>query len=161
RAFEHLQRWTRRWLTKPRLKAVLIGGMAVLGAWELSELVRLLLAARDPLQFRMMVTAWTELGAIASTSSIFWFAGRVAIEGSEGLLLVLSSWLLVFGRDRAGTALAILTLVFALTAVNLVAFYVDQFSTILNALIQFILLVSALLLQNQLDLEEYAASASD
>jgi hypothetical protein len=51
--------------------------------------------------------------------------------------------------------------VFALTAVNLVAFYVDQFSTILNALIQFILLVSALLLQNQLDLEEYAASASD
>jgi hypothetical protein len=162
RAFEQLQRWNKRWLTRRRLKAVLIGGMAVLGAWELRELIRLLLAAQDPDQFRLMVATWTELGDIDSTTSIFWFAARVAIEGSVGFFLILSSWLLIFGRDRAGTGLAVLTLVFALTVVNLVAFYVDQFSTILNASIQFVLLVSALLLQNRVEVEEYkAARAGD
>ncbi len=152
RAYESMRRWSRRWLTPNRLKAVLIGGMIAVGAWELRDLIQLLLAAQDPEQFRRMVAMWTELGDIASITSIFWFAARVAVEGSVGFLLILASSLLALKRERAGASLAVLTLMFALTAVNLVAFYVDQFSTILTAMIQFVLLVAALLFQRRLEL---------
>jgi hypothetical protein len=133
------------------LKAILIGGLAAVGAWEFGELIRLLLAAQDPGQLGAMVAMWTELGDIASITSIFWFAGRVAVEGSVGVLLILAGLLLLFNRDQIGVSLAVLTLIFALTAVNLVAFYVDQFTTILTALIQFVLLVTALLFRRRLE----------
>jgi hypothetical protein len=151
RQYASVRGWGRRWLTGNRLKAVLIGGMLAVGVWELRDLIQLLLATRDPDQFRRMVAMWTELGDIASITALFWFAGRVAIEGIVGFLLILASILLLLKRNLTGTSLAVLTLMFALTAANLVAFYVDQFSTIIAALIQFMLLLTALLLQSRLE----------
>ena len=149
RAFESFQTWNARWVTTGRLKAVLVGGLLALGFLELQDLVQLLIAAQNPEQFRAMVEMWNALGDIASITSIFWFASRVIVEGSVGFLMIISSGLLVFRRDRWGVNLTVLTLMFALTTANLVAFYVDQFSTILTAMIQFVLLVSALLLQQK------------
>lgn len=160
RAHDSMRRWSRRWLTANRLKAVLVGGLIAMGAWELRDLAQLLMAAQDPGQFREMVAMWTELGEIASITSIFWFTGRVAMEGSLGVLFVLASMLMVIGREGAGARLAVLSLMFALTAVNLVAFYVDQFSTIVMALIQFTLLVAALILQGNLEAAEAQADES-
>lgn len=151
RAYEFIRAWEQRWFTSNRLKAALIGGMISLGVWELVDFIQLLLAARDPDRLVRMVAAWTELGDIASITSIFWFTARVAIEGSVGFLMILSALLLIFRRERGGATLAVLTLMFALTAVNLVAFYVDQFSTIVVALMQFSLLIVALLFQSRLD----------
>lgn len=134
-----------------RLKAALIGGLAALGLWELWDLVQLLMAAQDPARFREMVVMWNEFGDSASITSIFWFVTRVVIEGSAGFLMAISTLLLIFRRERAGSSLGVLSLIFSLTTVNLVAFYVDQFSTILVALIQFILLLTALLYQSRLE----------
>lgn len=153
-AFERLQRWSGRWLTTGRLRAVLVGGLIALGVTELRDLFRLIIAAQDPYQFQIMVEMWTELGDIATVTSIFWFAGRVVVEGIVGFLMLLSGLLLVFRRDRVGVSLTVMTLIFALTAANLVAFYVDQFSTILNAMIQFVMLVAVLLLQRRLHVNE-------
>jgi uncharacterized membrane protein len=158
RILERLQIWGERWLHTSHLKAALVGGLSALGIWEFSDLIQLLVAAQDPARFIDMVAMWTELGNIASIPSIFWFATRVTIEGIVGVLMVISSLLLIFRRDRAGAGLAVLALMFALTAANLVAFYVDQFSTILNALIQFILLLIALVLQRRIEVEKSEAN---
>jgi hypothetical protein len=151
RFFERLQRWNETWLTRARLKAVLVGGLLALGGLELRDLVQLLSSVQDPGQFKAMVSMWTELGNIDSIASIFWFVSRVVVDGSVGFLLILSSLLMAIRRDRAAVSLAVLTLLFALTAANLLAFYVDQFSTIVTALIQFLLLITALLLQQRLE----------
>jgi hypothetical protein len=126
---------------------------------ELAELVQLLVAAQDPDQLRAMIAMWTELGEIDSVTSIFWFVSRVVVEGSVGFLMIISSVLLVLRRNRAGLSLAVLALMFTLTAANLIAFYVDQFSTIAMALVQFVLLVAALVLQNRF--EELAADVEE
>ena len=52
-------------------------------------------------------------------------------------------WLLL-GRDRLGTALGFVGLLLSLVAVNLLTFYFEQFSTIVAASVQFLLLIGVI-----------------
>ena len=73
-----------------------------------------------------------------------WFSASVGLEGSTGILLLLAALLMLFGKENSGTGLAYLGLLLTFTAVNLLAFYFEQFSTILPAMIEFILLLGVL-----------------
>ena len=141
RLLERLRTFEGRWVTERRLKAVLVGGLAALGILAVIDLCRLLLAARDPVNLQRMIAELVAMGRVASSSGMFWFAARIALEGSVGLLLVVAAGLLIANRDARGVAAAYVGLLLSLAAVNLLIFYFEQFSTILYATVQFTLLL--------------------
>ena len=57
-----------------------------------------------------------------------------------GSLLILSAIMLLLGKDRSGTLLALISLLTLISAVNLFVFYYDQFSSISIASVEFLIL---------------------
>jgi len=61
-----------------------------------------------------------------------------------GLVILAGAIILLFGIDRSGTALAFVGLLLSLVMVNLLTFYFEQFSTIIAATVQFLLLIGVI-----------------
>jgi hypothetical protein len=70
---------------------------------------------------------------------------RLILEGGLSLLLLVAAFLFLRGRPIQAVRLAVLSLVMSLTTVDLLIFYLDQFSAILTVLEQFGLLLLVLL----------------
>jgi hypothetical protein len=132
------------WITKRRLKAFLAGGLSGLSVFALYNIIISLPIGENPTSLERILTRLIEAGQINSTRGLNWFAARLALETSVGLLLLFAAGLLIKGRDRAGVSLSYLGLLLSLTTVNLLVFYFDQFSTIVTATIQFILLLGTI-----------------
>jgi hypothetical protein len=133
-----------RWVNQRRLKAILAGGLAALGAFALADLARLLWVVRSPELLHRVLANLIAESHIASASGLSWFYAHVALQGAVGLLLWIAAGLLVAGQERQGIRLGYLGLLLSLTAVDLLMFYFDQFSAILPAIVQFGLLLGAL-----------------
>lgn len=131
-------------LGRGRWRALLIGGLAGLGLVAVGDMVELLLGARDPARLERMLADLVAGGRVASAAGALWFAARVALEGLVGAMLVAGAGLWLAGREARAAALSALALVLALTTVNLVVFYFDQFTTVLTAGVQFLLLLGVL-----------------
>jgi hypothetical protein len=61
-----------------------------------------------------------------------------------GLLILAGAIILLLGIDRSGTTPAFVGLLLSLVVVNLLTFYLEQFSTIIAATVQFLLLISVI-----------------
>lgn len=144
RLLEWLQIREARLLPLVRLRAVLIGGLVALGLLALSSFWDLLLAVGDPARLELLITSLVELGRVSSTTGVFWFAARMTLEGSVGFLLFASGMFLLIRRERAGINLAVIALLLSLAGVDVLVFYFEQFSTMLTAGVQFILLLGLL-----------------
>ena len=143
-----LERWTarlnqieRRWLGRRRLKMFLIMSLATLGVVAMLRLAQLLVAAFTLGGLEKMIAELLEGGRISSTAGLAWFSARTAFEGVVGILTLAASLLLLLGREKMGVGLGILALLLSLTAVNLLVFYFDQFSTIVVAAAQLVVLL--------------------
>jgi len=143
-----LERWTgwlrgaeRRWLGRRRLKTILTIGLLALGGVAMARLSQLLMAAYTEGGLERMIAGLLEVGQVSSAAGLAWFSARAALEGVVGVLTLAAGVLIFAGREKLGVGLGILALLLSLTAVNLVIFYFDQFSTIALALVQFAVLV--------------------
>lgn len=138
--------WENKYLRKPILRAVLVGGLLVLGIFSLTRFIPLALVAIgiENQSLQRWLEALIQSGLLTSSGSLDWFSAWLALEGSIGLLLILSAALLAFGVERRGANLGYLSLLLSLTVVDLLLFYFDQFSSIIAASIQFLLLLGVL-----------------
>ncbi|MCK4741168.1 MAG: hypothetical protein KAS80_02685 [Anaerolineales bacterium] len=141
RLIGYAQQWERRWITLGRLKAILIGALLALGIVTVVDFARLLSGINNP----EILTAWIDdllsLGLVTSKSGLLWFATLTILEGLVGLLLITAILLLLVKREDVGLTLAAFGLLLSLVGVDLLVFYFRQFSTIITALIQFLLLL--------------------
>jgi hypothetical protein len=106
--------------------------------------ITLITAKADPQRLQSVLTHIIDSHMVNSNTGMTWFEARVGLEGSVGLLLFAAAFLLAINKDRRGVFLGYFTLLLALTMVNLLVFYFDQFSTILQAMIQFLVLLGLL-----------------
>jgi hypothetical protein len=139
-----LRQFEDTWLIRSRVKAVITGALGALGFVAILQLIRVLWATLDPARLEEMAAEMVALGRVASASGLAWFSAQLALEGAVGLILLLAAILLLLGREKSGVTLGYLGLLLALTTVNLLVFYFDQFSTILTAAIQFMVLAGVL-----------------
>jgi hypothetical protein len=136
-----LESFQSRRLTRRRLKAILVVGLAVLSVQALLDPVAValtLLLPADPLHWlpRLM-----ELGYVRSATSLMGFRIQLALEGAIGILLLTACVLLLVGRERRAMTFSYFALLMSLTTVNPLVFFYEQFSTIALAAIQFGLLM--------------------
>jgi hypothetical protein len=123
-----------------RHRAVITGGLFALGVVSLYRVTQLLLitttgeGGSDPL------TGFDRLLTVES-SVFFWFAARLILEAGVGIILLVSVYLILSRKMNKGLSWGYYGLLASLTGINLIIFYFDQFSTILPALIQFLLLM--------------------
>ena len=74
-----------------------------------------------------------------SSNAIGWFYTRIILEAVVSLMLLAAAYFLIVGRNDIGIQLSLVSLLLSLTIVNLFVFYFDQFSTIILAVIQYLL----------------------
>jgi len=138
---QELGRFEARWLTRPRLRAALAGGLAALGAYWSVHAARLLLGGGSTPRLAEKLSELTSLGRLTSERGLSLFTLQLALEGTVGGLMLLGALLLLAGREPAGLALSYFGLLLTLAAVNLLTFYFEQFSTIIGASVQLALLL--------------------
>jgi hypothetical protein len=132
-----------RWLTRRRLIAGLIGGLIALGVWALSYPIQVFFAAGSQ-ELQNIVTALVSNQILRGDFSLVSFQLRLAMEVSTGFLLITGATLLAIGKIRRGINLSYIVLLVSLAVVDLLVFYFDQFTTIINAVVQLILLLGIL-----------------
>ncbi|MCJ7824350.1 MAG: hypothetical protein MUP44_05575, partial [Anaerolineales bacterium] len=142
RNFRAFMRWEKRWINPGRYRAILVGGLAAIGANTFLNLSRLLLAARTPGGLEVVFQGLLDAGQVSSTTGMLGFIVRVALEGSAGLILILAAMLILLGWDGWGLNLGVIGLLLSLAGVNLLVFYYEQFSTIITAAVQLVLLLA-------------------
>lgn len=131
-----------RWMSRTRHKAVLVGGLLALATVSLLNTARLITGTSERLVAEL--TELIDTGRVASTTGASFFSLQVALESAVGLLIVAAAVLLLAGRDQLGTTMALAGLLLALVVVNLLTFYFKQFSTIITATVQFLLLIGVI-----------------
>jgi hypothetical protein len=141
RLLEALRAIDQRWLTRRRMKAVLLGGLGVLGIWALRDLTLLLLDTKSyEYLIRVLMDQITH-GRVTGTTSLAWLTAEIALKAALGLALLAGIGIILAKREAQGLRLLYFVLLLFLTVVNLLEFYFEQFSTIVPAIIQFLLLL--------------------
>ncbi len=142
RYLQVLAQWEARWLGLRRYRAFLVGGLAAVGLNTFINLAQLLLAARIPGGLDAVFQRLLIAGQVSGASGMLGFVLRVALEGSVGGILILAAVFILIGWQGRGLNLGVIGLLLSLAGVNLLVFYFEQFSTVINALVQFVLLLA-------------------
>lgn len=151
---ERFTRWWRRqedrWLTLPRLRVVLIIGLLVFGAVDLINLSILTGATEFISSGHSIPMFLMELGFGVGGRGSIWFEIRALLEAIVGIAMIVAALLMVIGREKEGVRLGEVALLVSFTVVNLFVFYFEQFSSIILAFIQFLLLLAVFHYQGRL-----------
>lgn len=139
RQFE--QRVRSSWLNEQRFRLLLAFLLLLFAGWALAGLGSLLAA----LLMKGGLTAYfiraMRNSEVQSLNALRFTFIRVVLEGGLSVLQLAAAFLLLRGRQVFGLRLAVLSLVMMLTTVDLLVFYLDQFSASITVLAQFGLLL--------------------
>jgi hypothetical protein len=134
---KRLHTFDQAWLTRPRFRAALAGGLLALGLVALANMLQALPVGPMMGSLERVLERLVAEGQLSGSSGLSFFMARLALETSVGLLLLIAAGLLIAGKDQMGISFGYLGLLLSLTTVNLLAFYFDQFSAIVTASVQF------------------------
>lgn len=129
-----------RWFGQRVLKMVLVLGLALIGGLALYHTRPLIEPTRAASRLEQLIL----VGRIGSSTGLAWYTARLAMEGCIGLIVWVSAGLFIAGKDRAAVGLAYLGVLLALTTVDLLVFYFEQFGTTLKALGEFAVLIGVM-----------------
>ena len=133
-----------RWMTRNRLRTILVGGLVVLGGVALLDPIRWLIAVQTPGQAEVMLGALVTAHRVIGARTLIWFTATLGLKAGNGVLLIAAAGFLAAGKDKPGFRFAYLGLLIGLTIVDLMDFYFMQFATILPAILHFVLLIGVL-----------------
>lgn len=133
-----------RHFNRTRFRAVLALGLSALGVISLFNTIHLMAYNFGPGLLGLPFTFVIEAVSDPSFAYILWFFTLQVVQAVFGLVLIAGAVMLVTGRERQGIRVSYIALLVYLTMVNLLLFYYNQFSTIVSAVFQFVLLLAVL-----------------
>jgi hypothetical protein len=139
-----------RLLSHNSLRVCLVIGLLGLGLLALKDPATFLLGPWLPSDILKFLAGLHVGRHIDASTAPLLSSIRAALEVIAGLLFLAASTLLALKRDRPGTALAYLALLLSLTAVNILVFYFEQFSTIMTTAVQFLLLSGVIIFRRHM-----------
>ena len=130
-------------LTRSFVKTGLMVALLTAGAFAWYEFGNFVVAGlREGSFIISIVMAGIESGEVRSNPGASWFIVHLLFQGLVGLFALISSLLLALRRERQAIDFGTACMVLSLTAVNLLAFFVDQFSTAAIAIFQLFVLLA-------------------
>jgi hypothetical protein len=145
-----------RYIDQRRLRSSLTIGMTAMGSFATITSIR---AISSNLRLDRIGTSLTFAIQNVNYSPTSWFFALQVFQFLLGLVLVLSSIYLIRGR-RKGAEIGFIALLVYLTMVDLLLFYYYQFSTIITAIVQFILLLGVIYYRQRYFMEDPEKPAS-
>jgi hypothetical protein len=134
-------RFERKFLTRAHLKMTIIIGLFGSAVWSLVSPVFFFSISNNTSQLQVFYNELISNRLVRNASGMNWFEARVLMEGSLALVILVAAFMILFKSERLGTWMGMIALIIAITMVNLLVFYFDQFSTIVLASFQFLVLV--------------------
>lgn len=141
------------WLSTRNLHFVCAISMILLGIYTIIFPFRVFLSIISPTQFIELIRPILQSQLVHSSTGLNWFAARLALEGVEGLMLVVAGVLVLVKKIRYGLSIGQFTFLMLFTTVDLLIFYYDQFSTIVFVTIQLLVYVMISAYQRRLKVE--------
>jgi hypothetical protein len=126
------------------LRWTLILGLGFLGVVAVLDLYDLVKISLSVLSQSADLPLFLSKGETIFAESPTWFTARLAVQGLVGLPFFLASIFYLVRKDHLATNLAILSLTVALFAVNVIVFYLDQFSSSIEAIYELLLLLGVM-----------------
>ncbi len=136
-----LKKFERKYLTRVRLKMAIIIGLFGSAAWSLISPIFFFSISKNAAQLQVFYNQLITNKLVRNASGMNWFEARVLLEGSLALVILVAAFMILFRSERLGSWLGMIALIVSITMVNLLVFYFDQFSTIVLATFQFLVLV--------------------
>ena len=136
RMLASLHRWETRFFNRSRVRLVLILALAIVGSLSLAEVFTRLFSGGRLMPLESLIALNMMRGEVRSMIGANWFFVHMAMQMIVAILAFVSITLMVSGREKRGLEMGTICMVLSLTMVNLLAFFVDQFSAALTALIQ-------------------------
>jgi len=130
----------KKYLNQRRVRVFLVASLIILGTPSFMRFLEYNTLAGDPSQKGDYLAAILSEVPSASGLDMFWAQMHLVLDGAVGLALALSAVLLFVGRDRRGLELGSAALLVSLLVLNIVLFYIEQFSTIVTAAYQYVTL---------------------
>lgn len=134
-------KFERKYLTKAHLKMTIIIGLIGSAIWSLISPVFFFSISKNTTQLEVFYNELISNRLVRNASGMNWFEARVLMEGSLAVVILVAAFMIIFKSEKNGTWLGMIGLIIAITMVNLLVFYFDQFSTIILATFQFLVLV--------------------
>ena len=139
----------RKYLTRSHLKVAITIGLFGSAIWSLISPIFFFSISNNTAQLQNFYNQLISNRLVRNASGLNWFEARVLMEGSLALVILVAAFLILFKSEKLGTWLAMISLIVAITMVNLLVFYFDQFSTIMLATYQFLVLVLLMRYRNR------------
>jgi hypothetical protein len=139
------RRARRSWLNERRFRLLLAFLLSLFAGWALAGLGILIFTLLAQGSLTLYFVEVLRDGDVSSLNTLRFTFIRLILEGGLSLLQLVAAFLLLRGRQVLGVRLAVLSLVMMLTTVDLLVFYLDQFSATLTVLAQFLILMLVLL----------------
>jgi len=128
------------YLSETRVKYAIVISLLLLGVPSFLQLVEFGMVAPNPAQRDTYLLAIADEIPHIKNNGAMWAFILIMSDGALGSLLTIGGILIIVGRRTWGTETASVSLVIKLVAINLLIFYLEQFSTVITALIQFTVL---------------------
>jgi len=140
----------RQYVTPRRVKTFLVITLFVLGVPSMTRFAAFMEASLDSSNVDAFLSALaSELPPSFHLSSM-WIIGYVIADSVMGVALVAAAALILFRRERWGIEIGSVGLLAYLLGLNLILFYLEQFSTVVTAGIQYLVLQTLYYYQRKL-----------
>lgn len=136
-----ITRFEVNWLYKGRMKYILFAALVGWGIYSIFEPWVILRIYDNPESMGNIIQNLVSNNLVNNQSGLNWFQAKIGLEGTLGIISIITGILLFTRKDHIGVNIGIATLLIQISIANLILFYFDQFSTILNAFGQFIILL--------------------
>lgn len=139
KSYERIINFEENWLKKKTMTYLLAGALIAWGIYSIFEPWVILRIFNNPEMMEVILQNLISNNLVNSHKSLNWFQIKIGLEGALGIFSIISGLLIIFRKEHAGVNIGIAAMLIQLVIANLLLFYFDQFSTIINALGQFII----------------------
>jgi len=144
RGWARMEKFEAGWLTRNRFRAALVGALLGWSLYSLYYPLYILTQSRNPAGMNTILVGLVRQHLVHSHGGLTWYEVHLGLLTGVGLVLFIAAGMLAVNKQRRGINLAYVGMLTSLTMVNLLVFYYDQFSAIVSAALQLIILMGIL-----------------
>jgi hypothetical protein len=147
-----------KWFDEKRMRLILVSALVAWGVYSIFEPWTILRVFDNPEALGIIIENLISKNLVRNQSGLNWFQAKIGLEGTLGFFSILSGIFIFIRKEQLGVNLGIATMLIMIGIANLILFYFDQFSTIVNASIQFLIFMllirfrTRFLLKNEIDI---------
>ena len=149
-----------KWFGKNIFRLILFLSLIGWGVFTIFEPWTLIRVLNNPDAIGPIIENLITNNLVRNPGGLNWFQAKVGLEGTLGVFSIISALFILTKKETIGVNIGIATMLIMMGIANLLLFYFDQFSTIVNATIQFLILMMLIRFRTRFISENISSSTS-